>query len=120
MDKNLTPEKPTTDRRGRRYSISERKRILRELADSGMSSHGFCKLKGYCYPTVRRWINQDVAQESKKSPPSFLEVAIRPSAAAPKDPMVVELWSGHRILIQNREHLAWAQVLMASNKEKSC
>jgi transposase-like protein len=120
MDKNQAPEKPSADRRGRRYSTSERKRILGELANSGLSSNAFCRQQGYCYPTIRRWINQDVVLKPKKSSPSFLEVALHPTAADSKHPMVVELQSGDRIHIHNREHLAWAQVLMTSNKEKSC
>ena len=120
MDKNQTLDKPKVDRRGHRYSTSERKRILRELANSGLSSNAFCRQQGYCYPTVRRWINQDVVCKPKKSSPSFLEVAVHPATSDSKQPMVVELLSGHRIHIHNREHLAWAQVFMGSKKEKSC
>lgn len=120
MDKNQKPNKSKGDRRGRRYSKVERTRILSELADSGMSSHAFCKQKGYCYSTLRRWFTQDVAHKPKKASPSFLELALRPSTTELNHPMVVELWSGNRILIHNPEHVAWAQVLMGSNKEKSC
>ena len=120
MENNTNPKSSKTDRSGRRYSTAEQQNILQELESSGLSSPAFCRQRGYCYSTLRHWINRRKKHQTKKATTSFLEVAIRPPVKFSADAMVVELRSGHRIHVQNKAHLSWAQMLMDSAKEESC
>ena len=120
MEKNTQTDPPETNTGARRYSKTERNRILKDFQNSELSLYAFCRKTGHRYTTVRHWIHGKPKAPAKKKTPTFLQVSAHQPLLSPNAPMVIELKSGHRIHIHHCDHSRWALRLMELLEAGSC
>ena len=78
----------------KRYTDEEKRRILEELAASGLSRAAFCRERGLCYASVGAWAKARVADS--ETPIGFVEVGYptQPSSTG------VEVWLSGSICVR--------------------
>ena len=91
----MNTEGPTRKRRVKtQYSVADRKRLVREHAQSGQSKKAFCEQRGINVGTFMGWRN---IKPSKKSKPAFAKIEVAAGVSADVE---ILLPGGARIAIR--------------------